>query len=126
MKFMRSDTRRHLRLGKRNKKLQKWRKPRGRHNKIRRKRFGYPLKPSPGFKTPIKHSGLVQGLKPVLVHNLKELDKAHKNSIIIIARIGAKKKIEILKKAQELKLKIANAGGSSWIYQKRKHLQFLL
>jgi len=113
MKFLRSDTRRHLRLGKRRKKLQKWRRPRGRHSKIRRKRMGYPLKPSPGFKTSLKTSGLIQGLKPILVHNLKELEAANKNSIVIIARIGAKKKIEILKKAQELKIKIANAGRST-------------
>ncbi len=108
--FLRSDTRRHLRLGKRRRKLQKWRRPRGRHSKIRRKRFGYPKKPERGYGTPRKESGLLHGLKPVLVHNMKELELVPKESIACIARVGAKKKIALLKYAQEHSTKIMNVG----------------
>jgi large subunit ribosomal protein L32e len=110
-KFLRTDIRRFLKLGKSRRKLQVWRAARGVHSKIRRKRKGYPVMPTVGYKTSKKEYGKIGGLKPVLVHNLKELDKAGKNLIVIIARIGAKKKLEIIKKAQERGIKIANIGG---------------
>ncbi len=110
-KFIRSDTRRHLRLGSKRRKLQKWRKPRGRHNKIRRKRYSYPIAPTPGLKKPIELANKIQGLTPVLVHNTKELSVLDKSSIAILARVGAKKKLELIKMAEEKKIKIANLGG---------------
>lgn len=113
VKFLRSDTMRHSKIGKNRRKLQKWRAPRGRHSKIRRKRFGYPRLPGIGFGTPRINSGKVEGLNPVLIHNVKELEQMPKGSIAIIARVGARKKIDILKKASELKLRILNVGGKS-------------
>ncbi len=110
-KFLRSDTVRHIRLGKNRRKLQKWRRPRGRHSKIRRHRFGYPLMPSVGYRTPKKESGMINNLRPVLVHNLRELELLAKENIAIIARVGAKKKLEMIKKAQERSIKISNLGG---------------
>ena len=110
-KFLRSDWMRHSRLGKNRKKLQKWRRPRGMHSKIRKKRFGYPSFPSVGYMTPKEHAHKVDGAKTVLVHNLNELMKADKKSSIIIARVGAKKKLEIMKKADEMSIKVINAGG---------------
>ncbi|MBI3334625.1 50S ribosomal protein L32e [Candidatus Pacearchaeota archaeon] len=113
VRFLRSDTARHSRLGKNRRKLQKWRAPRGRHSKIRRKRFGYPRLPGIGFGTPRKEVGLIQGLKPKLVHNIRELEQLQKGAIAIMARIGARKKLEVLKRAAELKIKIANLGGTA-------------
>ncbi len=111
-RFVRVDTHRHSRLGKGRPKLQKWRRPRGKHNKTRLKRFSYPIQPEIGFGTPRATSGRVKGLLPVLVNNIQELQKLSKNNIAIISRrIGAKKKIEILKKATEMNLKIANEGA---------------
>ena len=110
-KFIRTDSKRHSRLGKNRKKLQVWRRARGRHSKIRRKRFGYPRMPKIGYATSRKESGLVQGLKPVLVSNMKEISNVKKGSIIILARVGAKKKLEMIKKSHELGFKIANLGG---------------
>lgn len=113
--FLRSDIRRHLRLGKKRRKLQKWRMPKGRHNKIRRKRFGYPIQPGIGFSSPRVNSGKVNGLIPVLVHNSRELMKTSKNNIVIIARVGARKKLEIIKKASEMNIPIfnLNTGGKN-------------
>lgn len=109
-RFLRSDTVRHSRLGKNRRKLQKWRKPRGRHSKIRRKRFGYPAAPTVGFKSPNASAGMIAGLTPRLVHNVKELEALTQANIAIIARVGAKKKLELLKKAQEKDIRIVNAG----------------
>jgi len=110
--FVRVDTCRYSRLGKGRRKLQKWRRPRGKHNKVRLKRFSYPVSPVVGFKTPKSEAGKLMGLAPMLVHNVAELQSLdNKKQIAIIARVGARKKIEIMKKADELKIKIANAGG---------------
>jgi len=113
VKFLRSDTSRHLRLGKNRRKLQKWRRPRGTHNKIRKRRFGYPVAPSIGYGTPGKDSGKVLGLTPVLVHNLNDLKGLKKEDAAILARIGAKKKLDLIKYASEMNIKILNLGGKT-------------
>lgn len=110
-RFLRTDTRRFLKFGKRKKSWRTWRKAKGIHSKIRRRRAGYPARPSIGYATPRKEAGLIKGLKPLLVHNLEELKQADKKTIIILARVGAKKKLAILKKAQELKIPVSNQGG---------------
>jgi large subunit ribosomal protein L32e len=109
-RFLRSDTVRHSRLGKNRRKLQKWRKPRGRHSKIRRKRFGYPKAPTVGYRSPGKERGTIAGLVPYLVHNTKELGALTKKNIAIVSRVGARKKLEILKMAREKGIRIANAA----------------
>ena len=111
-RFVRVDTHRQSRLGKGRKKLQKWRKPTGKHNKTRLKRFSYPIQPGIGFGTPRKTAGRIQNLIPVLVESISDLQKLTKENIAIVSRtLGAKKKIELMKKASELNIKIANAGG---------------
>ena len=108
-KFLRQETRRHLRIGKRRKKSQTWRRPKGRHSKMRKKRKSYPVSPGVGYKSPKNEAGKIFGLTPVLISNIKELGKLNKNSAVIIARkVGARKKIDIIKKADEMKLKILN------------------
>jgi len=110
-KFLRSETVRLLRLGKKRRKLQKWRKPRGRHSKIRKKRFGYPLSPSIGYKKPRSSSGLIRGKAHLLVRNIGELERAGKNLRIVLSRrLGAKKRLELLKKAAEMGLEVVTAG----------------
>ena len=111
-KFIRADGMRWARLGKGRKKLQRWRKAEGMHSKIRRRRKGYPSKPLVGFAAPRKNVGKLNGLYPILVHNVPEMEKVHKaTQIAIVARVGAKKKMEMLKKAQEHGIQVFNAGG---------------
>lgn len=108
-KFLRQETGRHLRIGKRKKKYQTWRRPKGRHSKMRKKRKSYPVSPSVGYKSPKNEAGKIFGLTPILISNIRELEKLNKNSAVIIARkVGARKKIEIIKKADEMNLKILN------------------
>jgi large subunit ribosomal protein L32e len=110
-RFLRVDTQRFSRIGKNRRKLQKWRRPRGKSNKLRLGRAGYAATPKVGFKTARKDSGKVKGLMPKLVHNLNELNALTKNEAAILARVGARKKLELIKKADELKIKILNLGG---------------
>ena len=107
-RFQRQDSVRILRLGKKRKKKRVWRKPKGKDSKMRIRRRAYPDSPLIGYKSSRKSSGKILGLKPVLVHNVKELDKLDRKSIAILARIGAKKKIEVIKRAQEKGIKILN------------------
>jgi large subunit ribosomal protein L32e len=111
-RFLRSETHRFSRLGKGRPKLQKWRRPRGKHNKTRLNRFSYPVQPGIGFGTPRKDSGKVAGLYPILISNPSDVSKLTKTNIAIISRrIGAKKKLEIIKRLSESNIKISNLGG---------------
>jgi len=111
MRFLRTDWMRFSRLGKKRRNKQKWRRARGKHSKIRRKRFGYPVMPTVGYQTARKERNKIQGLEPIHISNAKELSKAAKHNIIILGRIGAKKKLELIKKASEMNIKIQNFGG---------------
>jgi len=105
-KFIRQESNRFSKLGKNRKKLQKWRKPKGRDSKMRLKRKGYLKKVMVGFKKPQNKEILT------LVHNLSELNSLNKNSMIIIAKIGARKKLELIAQAEKQNLKIQNLGGT--------------
>jgi len=110
-KFLRVDTNRFSRIGKNRRKLQKWRRPRGKSNKLRLGRAGYSASPKVGFRTSRDEAGRIKGLMPKLVHNLAELSMLTKDEGAIIARVGARKKLDIIKRADELKIKILNLGG---------------
>ena len=94
----------------------KWRAPRGLHNKIRLKRKGHVKQPSIGYGTPseIKFLDKNTGLKPILVSNISELLGINSKTelVIVASRIGMKKKVEIIKKCQELKLSMFNVKDS--------------
>jgi len=108
MKFLRTDSNRFSKLGKNRKKLQKWRAAKGRDNKIREKRKSYPTAPSIGYKKDREINGKINGKIPLRVENMKDLMNVGKDKVIILGRVGAKKKIELIKKAEELKLEIIN------------------
>ncbi len=111
-KFLGRNTVKLSKLGRNRPKLQRWRAAKGRHNKIRKNRFGYTKSPRIGFKTSRIESGKIEGRIPLLISEFKDFSKVGKESILIISRrVGAKKKIEFIKKAQEMKLPILNIGG---------------
>ena len=89
----------------------KWRKPRGSDSKMRYKRRGYRGIISVGYKTPKSIFGLNKnGLKGILIHSIKDLDKIKQDfeAAIISKKVGAKKKIEIIKQAKNKSIKIMN------------------
>ena len=81
-KFIRQDSSRYSKLGKNRKKLQSWRKPKGRDSKMRLSRKSYPATVSVGYKTSKAQSGKIQGKIPVLVYNTKDLEKLTKEELI--------------------------------------------
>lgn len=112
-KFVMQDAHKKRRLKK------KWRKPRGSDSKVRYKLRGYSRRVSIGYKTPKIIFGLNKdGLKGVLVKSLKDLDKIKQDfeAAIISKKIGAKKKIEIIKQAKNKSIKIINIkDGDAYI-----------
>jgi len=97
--FKRRDSVRYLKLGKKKSKVP-WRKPKGRDNKMRLSRRGYPKTVSIGCKKQSQKSY-------ELIHNLSELNNL-KTKEAILARVGARKKLEIIKAAKEKKIKLLN------------------
>ncbi len=91
----------------------KWRRPKGNDNPMRLKKKGHPPVVSVGYRTPKVIRGLhPQALKPVVIHNVKELESLDPaTTIIYIGRtVGGRKRAELINKARELGFTIANAG----------------
>lgn len=89
----------------------KWRRPRGLHSKVRLMFKGKLKKISTGFSSPKQVRSLHRsGLKPVLVSSLKGINKIKKETegVIIGSSVGLKKRYELVKKLNELKIKILN------------------
>jgi large subunit ribosomal protein L32e len=115
LKFLRRNTTKLLRLGKKRKKLQKWRAPTGRDNKMRLRERGYPRTVEVGFKKDKKVRGTIEGKNQKFVENLKDINNVKKNEIVILKKIGMKKKIAIAKKAQEKGIKIKNLNVNKFL-----------
>lgn len=121
--FIRSDWHKRLRIGRRRKKLRKWRKPKGRHSKIRERRKGSPPRVDPGYGSPQLVKGTINGLTPVLITNIKDLEKIGTNMIgIISSKLGMKKKIEIINKAKEKRISI-NINTEEFLERAKKQLE---
>ena len=108
--FKRRDYKRYSKIGKNRKSIQTWRRPKGRDNKMRLRFAGYPRRPTVGHRTARNETGLVNGKVPFMVYNILDLEKVDKKGIVIMAKVGAKKKMEIMKKAGEMKIEIFNLG----------------
>jgi len=103
--FYRTDAFAVKRLGK------KWRLPRGRDNKVRRRRKGF--LPGPCYGSPTAVKGMhPRGLFEALVSNEKDLNNldGKKHIVRIRGTVGNRKKRIIIKKALGLNLKVVNPG----------------
>lgn len=77
---------------------------------MRRKRFGYPVQPGIGYKQSSAVSGLIKGKRPIHVVNLTDLRNLPKGQLIVMSRrLGARKKLALLKQAHEMHLIVLNA-----------------
>ena len=88
-----------------------WRRPRGIHSKIREKKKGKMRMPSVGWGAPKNLRYLhPSGLREVVVRCVKDLEKIDpaKEAAKIAHTVGKKKRQEILKKAEESKIKVLN------------------
>jgi len=114
-KFLRRDWQKRIKLRNRRKKL-KWRRPKGRDNQMRLKRKGYAPVVSIGYGTKKSTRNLIHGKKPVIIYNLNELLAVQADKMpILSATLGAKKKIEIARKAIEKKIKILNFNPEKFL-----------
>jgi len=107
-KFRRQEWFRGKKLG------EKWRKPRGLDSKMRLSRKGKPPVPSIGYKSPKKVRGLhPSGLAEVIVSRPNDLEKMNpvKQAARIASSVGRKKRGLIIKRAQELEIKVLNPRG---------------
>ncbi len=86
-----------------------WRKPRGHHSSMRKKRKGRRKMPTPGFGR--ENKGMhPSGYYEVLVRNEEDLKKIdpEKEAARISSRLGGKKTEKIKEKADEMKIKVLN------------------
>ena len=116
MKFLRRDWNRHPKLGKKRKDKQVWRRPKGRDNKMREKRKGYPKVVSPGYEKEKTVKGKINDKEPITITKVSELDLAAENNMIpVLGRVGKKRKMEIAKKAYEKGIEIANLNPKKYL-----------
>lgn len=88
-----------------------WRRARGLHSKIRAKKKNKVKAPTVGYGAPKEMRYLhPSGFREVLVSNVNELQKVDtKTEAVKIAHsVGKRKRVEIVKKAEELKIKVLN------------------
>jgi len=108
MKFLRRTSKKISKLGRKRKKKQVWKRPSGRDNKMRERRRGYPAIVSIGYRENKKERGKIKGFEPIMVYNLEDLKNIKKEQIAVIGNVGLKKKVELLKKIKEMKIKVSN------------------
>ena len=114
-KFLRRDAKRFKKFGKGKGKKAKWRKPTGRDNKMREKRRGYPPVVGIGERKMKKGRGKSEGKTPVIISAPNDLSKMKKNEIGIVGNVGRKKKIEIAKKSEQMKIRLKNLNSKSFL-----------
>ena len=100
-RFLRRDWHKKIKLGSTVKKNRKWRGAKGRHNKLRLNRKGYPRRPKIGWSLGSRE-------EIVRVMNVDGLANVDKGSGIVIGAVGLRKRKEIIAKANELKIKVLN------------------
>ena len=90
----------------------KWRKPKGLHNKMGDNRRGYRRCVDFGYRTPVELRNVCvnDGMEHVVVRTISDLQKIDtKTQAIMVAHtVGLKKQLDILAKALEMNIKVAN------------------
>jgi len=107
-KYTRRNTNERLRLGKKRKNSQKWRRPKGKDNKMRDRRKNRQKRPEMGSKKSKSEQGNIRGKVPIIIKTLKDLKKATKNNVLILGKVGAKAKINLAKEAKKINLDFVN------------------
>jgi len=89
----------------------KWKRPRGKDNKMRLKLKGYPPLASVGYGTPKEFRELhPSGLKPVVVSSIRDIDALDpsKHAVYISSGVGLKKRIELISYAKSKGFRVLN------------------
>jgi large subunit ribosomal protein L32e len=89
----------------------KWRRPKGIHSQLRKHKKEAGNIPEPGYGSPRTVRGLhPSGFKEIIIFNLKDLERVNKDKEVcrIASAVGKKKRLGIMKKADELKIRVLN------------------
>ena len=89
----------------------KWKRPRGKDNKMRLKLKGYPPLASISYSLPSELKFLhPSGLVPITIASATELERLDpsKHIVYISSKVGLKKRIELIRLAKEKGFKVAN------------------
>jgi len=106
-KFIRQESWRYDRLA------ENWRKPKGKDNKMRKQKSGMPAIVKVGYRGPRVARGLhPSGYTDNIVHNMAELKRLDpkRDAARLGHTVGKRKRIGIIAKANELGIKVLNAG----------------
>ena len=90
-----------------------WRRPTGYTSKLRINLKYRPSKVRVGFRAPKIVRGLhASGFEEIMIHTVKELEKIDpkKQAVRIGGTVGTKKRLEIVKRADELNIRVLNIG----------------
>jgi len=103
--FVRQESWRYVRV------KESWRKPKGMDSKMRLQKKGWPAIVKVGYRGPAEARGLhPSGFREVLVHNVEELERLDpaKEAARIAHTVGLRKKLEIMRRAEELGIYVLN------------------
>jgi large subunit ribosomal protein L32e len=88
-----------------------WRRPKGLHSGMRKQLKHRPAIVKVGYRSPVLVRGLhPSGLEDILIHNIKELEALNPETqgARVASTVGKRKRMEIVKRAKELGVKILN------------------
>src|SRR3989344_7252291 len=88
----------------------KWKKPRGKHNKIRLGKGGKRARPKIGYANTNNLKYKINNLMPFMIKNENDISLIDKNKhiAIISKNLGTKKRIPIIKKLLDSSMQVAN------------------
>ena len=114
-KFLKRVWRNYSKLGRRKKKNQTWRRPRGRDNKMREKRKSYPAVVKIGYGSKSAERKEIK-----VIQNLADLENAKKDEFLAIGKVGKKKKLEIVKMAKTKGIAFQNVNVEKFLKMQQK------
>jgi len=123
-KFQRTKYRAYVKLGSRQKSKLKYKRAKGRHNKTRQKWRGRPAMVEVGYKNKCETRGLINNKMPILINNLKDLERVNKDNIVVLGKIGMKLKIELVKEIQRKNLEVFNLNIKKFLKNTERQLKF--
>ncbi|MBU1252257.1 MAG: hypothetical protein KJ905_00040 [Nanoarchaeota archaeon] len=101
--FVRRTWHKYSKLGRGRKKKQVWRKPTGRHNKMREERNGVPAIVKIGYGEKAADRETIR-----VIRNLRDIEKIVKNEVIVLGKVGKRKKIELAEELKRRKIQVQN------------------